>query len=69
MKRLSIALAFSLLSASAAFAAPDTSKPCNAAIQNWLNGSQTTCSITDENKDPQERRQYQSRDSVTSEAK
>ncbi|MFT3673214.1 hypothetical protein [Aestuariivirga sp.] len=47
MKRLSIALALSLLSATAAFA--DSTERCNPAQQNWVNGSQTTCSITDQN--------------------
>ncbi len=50
MKRLSIALALSLLSATAAFAASDTER-CNAAQQNWVNGSGTTCAITDQNND------------------
>jgi len=47
MNRLSIALALSLLSATAAFA--DSTERCNPAQQNWVNGSQTTCSIIDRN--------------------
>lgn len=47
MKRLSIAIALTLLSATAALA--DNTERCNPAQQNWMNGSQTTCSITDRN--------------------
>ncbi len=57
MKRLSIALALSLLSATAAFAAPAEKERCNAAQQNWMNGSGTTCAITDQNNEQNNYRQ------------
>ena len=56
MKRLSIALALSLLSATAAFAETN-SQQCNPAQQNWMNGSGTTCSIIDQNSKKDDYRQ------------
>jgi len=60
MNRLSIAIALTLLSATAALA--DSTERCNPAQQNWVNGSQTTCSITDRNHDNQ---RYEQQSSTT----
>ena len=57
MNRLSIAIALTLLSATAALA--DNTERCNPAQQNWMNGSQTTCSITDRNHTRQPTQQQQ----------
>lgn len=52
MKRFLLTASFLVLSATASFA---LEPGCNPAIQNWVNGSHTTCPVKDWNNQKEER--------------
>lgn len=48
----------SAIAATLSTAASAGTLSCNPAIQNWLNGSHTTCTVVDQNSNDQQNQKY-----------